>query len=447
MKALPLVLVVVLVASPALGAVGPEPFAAPSADLGETQPMQVEGSANDTVHVLDIPEPQVARSSLDDEHVDLGPALGFSTIHANGRLQTLTSIERIEATEDNNLRQQQILGEINRIEQRTIALQSQQQNALSAYNAGELSARGLIVELARIDAEARNLNDRRTELRELAIETPDFSVDSGRLAALERELDTFTGPVRAQAAAVMAGRADPGRFFVRTSETGVVLSTIADGTYIREVYRSDLRDRENTGVTPARALDVVAENYPTIWESRASENGADVVGAGDSYLVRISHSTGQLFAYVDSGSGRVFKEAQIRPLNNEFASEPATQVKDGLNLTVYRTYPGGPMRITLNESATDNPVRANVTLGVEASQESTLLGRTDSDGSIWTLSPGSRFTVTVIRGNAAVVLTVEPTAVPELETNSTSTTTNVGDSTGGSESGTETPASVARAIA
>ncbi|MFC7204798.1 hypothetical protein ACFQJC_14870 [Haloferax namakaokahaiae] len=450
MKALPLVLVVVLVASPALGAVGPEPFATPSADLGETQSLQVQASANETIHVLDIPESQVARSSINSQHVDLGPALGFSSIRANGRLQTLTSIERIESVADNNVRQQLILGEINRIEQRAIALQSQQQNALSAYNAGEMSARELVVELARIDAQARNLNDRRTELRQIAVDTPDFSLDSGRLAALERELDTFTGPVRAQAAAVLSGRADPARFFVRTSETGIVLSTIADDTYIREVYRSDLRDRESSGVTPAEALDVVAENYPTIWETRASQNGADVVGAGDSYLVRISHSRGQLFAYVDSGSGTVFKEAQIRPLDDGFVGDPATQVKDGLNLTVYRTYPGGPMRIALNESATDDPVSANVTLGLEVSQESTLIGQTDSDGNLWTLSPNSSFTVTVIRGNAAVVLTVSPTSVPELATNTSSPSSNVGDSgESGDSSGsmTETPASVAGALA
>ncbi|WP_396610868.1 hypothetical protein ACH9L7_11640 [Haloferax sp. S1W] len=439
MKVLPLVLAFVLVASPVLGAVGPQAGSPPADALGDTA-AQVQTSSNGTIRVLDIPASSVVRSTVDLQHVDLGPSLDFAGLRAGTQIQTLSSIERIRSASDDGVRQQLILGEINQIEQRAIALQSAQRNAIEAYNSGGISARELLVELARIDAEARELNERRIELREISAQTPDFSVDPGRLAALERELDTFTGPVREQAVSVLTGAETPTRFFVRTSEDGLVLSVITDDTYIREAYRSDLRNRDESGVTPTEALDKVAENYPYVWDSRATQNGADVVGAGNSYLVRVNHDRGQLFAYVDSGSAKVFKEAQIRPLDTISNGTMATEVKDGLNLSVNRTYPGGPLRIQLTETETGDPVDANVTIGLEASRESSLLGRTGADGTIWTVSPGSRFTITVIKGNAAVVLTVSPTPVPHLLTNTTktneTTTTPASDVT---PSGTATP--------
>ncbi|KAB1189198.1 hypothetical protein GJR98_02010 [Haloferax sp. MBLA0077] len=429
MKALPLFVVVLLVVSPVLaaadsGGVANQATALDGAAFAQTQP-----PANETIRVLDITEDSLVQSTVESENIDLGPSLDFAALRAGGQIQKYASIQRIESVGDDvSLRSQLILGELNRVEQRAIALQSAQQSAITQYNADELSSRELLVELARIDAEARDLDDRRIALRELATETPDFSVDPGRLAALERELDTFTGPVRAHATDVLSGNADPTRFSVRTSQDGVVLSTVTDDSYIREVYRGDLRNRDESGLSPTVALDTVAGSYPEVWESRATQNGADVVGAGNSYLVRINHDRGQLFAYVDSGSENVFKEAQIRPLDSVSRGTPATEVKDGLNLTVYRTYPGGPLRIQLNESASDDPIDANVTIGVEASQESTLLGRTGPDGAIWTVSPSSPYTITVIRGNAAVVLTTSPTPTPELSTNtsapSNSTTTN-----------------------
>ncbi|WP_049913343.1 DUF7094 domain-containing protein [Haloferax prahovense] len=419
MKALPLVVVMLLVASPVLGAVGPADGSAQATALDEPAPAQVQSPSNETIHVLDIPSSQLVRATVEPAHVDLGPSLGFAGLDTSGEVQSRASIERIESAGDDSTRQQLILDEINSIEQRAIALQSAQRSAIERFNAGELTARELLVELARIDAEARGLNERRVALRELATETSDFSINSGRLAALERELDTFTGPVRKYAVLVMTGESDTARFSVRTSETGVVLGVVADGEYVREAYRAGLRNRDQSTVSYEEALDIVAESYPTIYSSRAAQNGTNVISAGDSHRVRINYDRGQLTAYVDAGSGRVFKESQTRPLGSIATGAVATEVKDGLALTVDRTYPGGPLRIQLNESGSDDPVDANVTIGLEASQESTLLGHTGTDGTLWTVSPSSPYTITVIKGNSAVVLTTSPTPMPDLVMNTT----------------------------
>ncbi|POG56739.1 DUF7094 domain-containing protein [Haloferax marisrubri] len=419
MKALPLVVVMLLVASPVLGAVGPVDGSTQAAALDQADPAQVQSPSNGTIHVLDIPSSELVQATVEPHHVDLGPSLDFAALQAGGQIQTGASIERIESAADDSTRQQLILDEINSIEQRAIALQSTQRTAIEQFNAGELTARELLVRLARIDAEARGLNERRVALHELATETPDFSINSGRLAALERELDTFTGPVRRHVVSVMTGQSEAARFSVRTSESGVVLSVVADGEYVRESFRADLRDRDQSSVTYEEALDIVANNYPIIYSSRAAQNGTNVISAGDSHRVRINYNNGQLTAYVDAGSGQVFKESQSRPLGSISTGTAATEIKDGLRLTVNRTYPGGPLRIQLNETESDAPVDANVTIGLEASQESTLLGHTGADGTLWTVSPSSPYTITVIRGNSAVVLTTSPTPIPDLVTNAT----------------------------
>ncbi|WP_424007706.1 DUF7094 domain-containing protein [Haloferax denitrificans] len=419
MKALPLVVVMLLVASPVLGAAGPADGSTHSMAPDEAEPAQVESPSNETIHVLDIPSSELARATVEAHHVDLGPSLDFSALGAGGRIQTGASIERIESATDDSTRQQLILDELNTIEQRAIALQSAQRSAIERFNADDITARDLLIELARIDAEARALDDRRVALREITSETPDFSISSGRLAALERELDTFTGPVRTHAVSVVTGQSDAARFSVRTSETGFVLSVVADGEYVREAYRADLRNRDRNTVSYEEALDIVAENYPTIYSNRAAQNGTNVISAGDSHRVQINYRDGQLTAYVDSGTGRVFKESQTRPLESIATRDSASGVRDGLALSVDRTYPGGPLRIQLNESETGDPVDANVTIGLEASQESTLLGHTGSDGTIWTVSPSASYTVTVIRGNSAVVLTTSPTPMPYLAGNAT----------------------------
>ncbi|ELZ94967.1 hypothetical protein C440_07822 [Haloferax mucosum ATCC BAA-1512] len=442
MKALPFVLAILLVASPVLGAVGPDAVSGQTPALNGTSPTQTQQVSNETVRVLDIPESAIVQATVEPQHVDLGPSLDFAALRSGGQIQTGASIERIESANDDSIRQQLILDEINRIEQRAIALQSTQRSVIEAFNDDQISARELLVELARIDAEARGLNERRIELRSLATETPDFSIESARLAALERELDTFTGPVRKHAVAVMTGRSDPTRFSVRTSDTGVVLSVVADGEYIREAYRADLRDRDRSTVTYEDALGIVADNYPAVYSSRSAQNGTNVISAGNSHRVRINYNSGQLAAYVDAGSGEVFKETQRRPLRGVSLTTPTTEVKDGLSLTAYRTYPGGPLRIQLNETETDTPVDANVTLGLEASQESTLVGHTGPDGTIWTVSPSETFTITVIKGNSAVVLTTSPTTIPGLATNTTgeSNSTPDGETTPAPTPGTPIPA-------
>jgi hypothetical protein len=411
MKALPIFVAVLLVAVPALGAVSPASVANPSVQpaTGETQLAAGNASSGSfTPRVLSLPRGETSRSEVSRQSVDLGQAVDFGVNATSMRLETDSTVERISSVEQPDQRQRLLLGALNRIEQQAITLSGDQRSAIEAYSDGRITARTLLVRLASVGARANALEERRTRLNELAEETEGFSYSSQRVESLRRELATLTGPVRTHAIRTIRGDVPPGRFYVATAPESVVLSTISERTYVREVYRGDLRNQDENRLSPQDAVNTTARSYPEIWQRKSDYT---VLGAGDNYLVRVPYGTGSLSAFVDSGSGDVFKEYQRRSLNRSIVNETRSKTQNGLELTVSRSYPGSPLYVNLTDADTGDPVEANVTIG-PAENDSTLIGRTDADGELWTVAPDYRFTIFAIKGNSFVFVTVEPTAPP-----------------------------------
>jgi len=377
-------------------------------------PMQVSSSnetgAGTTINVLGIPPATATRSTLKTEYVELGSGLAFGTGTADVRLETGAVVERIESAPTSDRRQQYLLQEVSAVEERTITLRTRQQQVVEAYGNGEVTPRRLLYELALIDAEARELQQRRERLQSLADSTSGFSISSSRFGNIELQLNTLTGPVRAHAASVLNGEAESTRFFIQSGPDSVELAVIRDGTYVRETYRGALRVGNGGSFSLAEAVNATERAYPTITELRIRD---DIVGnpESDSTRVSIEHERGRLVAFVDSGSERVFKEYQYRPIDQVTTTSTTSAIKDGLELTAHRTYPGGPVRLQLNSTSSDEPVDAQLTVG-PAGGRSSVVGRTGSDGSLWTLAPSGTYQVTAIDGSSVVVLSVEPTQTP-----------------------------------
>lgn len=436
MRALPAVFAVALVLSSVAGVAIPgtasfaedgatpallppsTPDARPS---GPSGPSEHTGSAaaavsnhtarNATIDVLGIPSDRASRSSLETHTVELGPALAFDNNRTRMRIATEAAIDRIRSADSEERRQQLVLQELTTIEQATISLRTRQRAAIRAYDEGEIDSRMLLVRLAVVDIHARELQERNERIQRISRSMPEFTVDA-RSASLERELDTFTGPVRQQAANVLRGESDSGRFFVQTGPDSVVVSTIRQDSYVREAYRGDIRRRGSGLTTDLEALNATASAYPGAYALQYRQNGTNIVGTEDnSFLVRIQHERGRLFAFVDSGSKQVFKEYQYRPLDTMTTERTETAVKDGLELTAHQTYAGGPVRIELNSTENGGTADALITVGPRGGR-SAVVGRTGSDGAMWTMAPGQEYQVTAIRGNSVVLLTVEPNAPP-----------------------------------
>ena len=395
----------------------------PSGSLTQTPtgsavpPAQVESESTDPAadaerNVLAIPPGETTRSSVELEAVELGSGLAFESSTTDMRLSTGTVLERVEAAESAERRQQRLLAEVSAIEQQVISLRTRQRDAIDAYARGELSPRRLLYELAEIDAEARELEDRRERIESATAATQGFSIPSSRFGNVELELNTLTGPVRAHAAAVLTGEADSTRFFVQTGPEAVALGMLRDGTYVREVYREPLRGDRADGFTLADAVNATEQAYPGIAADRLRDDTLGNPGS-DSTRVTIEHRRGRLVAFVDSGSQRVFKEFQFRPLDRVVTGSSVSATRDGLELTAFRTYPGGPTRLRLNSTVDGGPVDAQITVG-PPNGRSAVVGRTGDDGSLWTVAPNGTYQVTAIDGSSVVVLSVDPTPTPSV---------------------------------
>ena len=375
------------------------------------RPAQVESAALGEMNVLAIPSGETTRSSLQYESVELGSGVAFTSTRTELRVSTGTAIERIESAESDERRRQLLRRAVSATEQRVTDLRARQRQAIDAYARGDRTPRRLLYELAAIDAEARELDDRSERIQSMAGSTPGSSIPPSRFGNVELELDTLTGPVRGHAAAVLGGEADATRFFVRTGSGSVALGVIRDGTYVREVYREPLRTDGGGEFTLADAVNATEQAYPTIAAGRLRDDTLGNPGS-DSAQVTIEHERGRLVAFVDSGSRRVFKEFQYRPLDQVTGGSPVSATRDGLELTTHPTYPGGPVRIQLNNT-NDEPVDAQLTVG-PPNGRSSVVGRTGDDGSVWTLAPVGTYQVTAIDGSSVVVLSVAATEAPSV---------------------------------
>jgi hypothetical protein len=93
-------------------------------------------------------------------------------------------------------------------------------------------------------------------------------------------------------------------------------------------------------------------------------------------------------AYFDRGSKQMYKEEVVRTLRTVRTHEQVTSTREGLQLRVNRTYPGGPMLVSLRDTQTDEVVDGDVTIN------GFNVGRTGDDGELWVLSRRGTFTVT-----------------------------------------------------
>lgn len=455
MRALPVIAVALLVCSAVGGATGglPEPTASeagvaspltgtgPAPEALDSAPRvpQTDGDASlQQINVLDTPPTSVERWGVEQQYVDLGPALGLSTNATTDHLRTLETVERVEAANTTEERRDRLRTALTDLEQRVDELDQRQTTAVAAYGRGEMSSRDLLVTLVRVSIAAEELNDRRGRIEVLAADTRGFDINRGRLASIGNRLSAFRGPVRAHARAVLQGEADPHRFYLSAGPQSVTVSTILDDTYLREAYRGDLRNGAGDAIELEVALDIVAASYPVIWNTTREQT--QVFGGGETYPVRIAHSRGDLTAFVDSNARVVYAEHQRRPLSSMIADQRIEETGNGLRLVVNQTYPGGPVQVRVVDEVTGEPIDATVSMAIETG-DATRLGTTDGDGVFWTLSPYRRYTITVEAQGESVEAVVDPGAPPRVDVGP-----RAAPGSGGNDTATPTPTPTADAL-
>ncbi|KDS92205.1 hypothetical protein FK85_00995 [Halorubrum saccharovorum] len=430
MRALPISLAVLLLLAPIAGAMSPAAVAGEVADPATATGSIAEGTGSvagglDSTTDGDLDRPQVDSENLTFRTLstpsgvdtrfgsgirgaNLGSSVEFSVDETDAAMETAAVVQRIEAAETSAERQRRILAAINRVERDEVTLNSRQAEVFSAHADGNLSDRELLDELVRIAATAREYDARLEELDALAEETDGFS-SPARLDELQVALQVYEGPVRDYVLSAARGEVSATEVYVESSEQSIVLATIVDGEYVREVSRLDRWDRGGGSIGNTEAINATSEAYP----ETASLREPDAFGAGSVQRITIPHEFGLLRTFVSGGTGQVFVEHQRIDLDAFPDTDPVTGNGDGFTVTVDRSYAGGPVTVTVRDEETGSPVPDVTVTKSVGDDDSQAIGTTDADGVVRTLSPAESYRVTVVDEPRAIFIDdLEPISTP-----------------------------------
>ncbi|WP_435095551.1 Ig-like domain-containing protein [Halorubrum sp. N11] len=376
-------------------------------DTGGRDRPQVD-PANLTFRTLSTPGEIDARVGSPTRGANLGSSIGFAVDETDAAMETAAVVQRIETAETNPERQRRILTAINRVERDEVTLNSRQAEAFSAHAAGNLSDRELLNELVRIAATAREYDERLDEIDALAAETDGFSSPT-RLDELQVALQVYEGPVREFALSAARGEVSATEVYIESSDRSVVLTTIIDGEYVREVFRIDRWDRGGGAISNDEAINATSAAYP----ETASLREPDAFGAGSVQRITIPHEFGLLRTFVSGGTRQVFVEHQRIALDAFPDAESVSETGDGFNITVDRSYAGAPVTVTVRDEETGRPVSDVTVTKSVGGGDSQSIGTTDADGVVRTLSPAESYRVTVVDEPRAVFVDdLQPIATP-----------------------------------
>ena len=378
----------------------------------------ITGGRNTTAY-LAIPSAEVTRSRFGAASIDVGGAAALDRAELEGRYAYLSLAESFTAAETTAERELAVERAAVRLEARVTALERRERAALAAFNAGDMTSRTYLRELAAVDAGADELSRSLTQLYEYVDSMRESPVSPARIAEMKARLVGLRGPVRDRVADSMRGTAEPVRVFVETSETAVVLATVTGSEfnrqYVREAYLPTARNPDGTdGFRTDRGYDLEAarsrasELYPWTFEnagptSTGLRTGEPYLYRAGVYSVTVDHphgtaGQGDLVTYIDGATGEVFREVQFKDLSEVPTLEPRTNRSAGLLLSVNRTHAGGPLSVRVQSNATADPVGAAVSVNGEP------VGTTGPDGRLWTLAPREAFTVTASTGDRNVTV-------------------------------------------
>lgn len=299
-----------------------------------------------------------------------------------------SALERRYANADTDAERRAVLERgVERVEARIDELTAREETAIQRYNAGEIDTRELLWTLTVV---TRNAEETATTLTwlESAAEAVGASGEVERVEAERVRLVPLRGPVRGTLAEAVA-RGTTTRVYVETAGTGIVLAAVdpADGTYLREAHDPSAKTVEigdQYDGNPSPALERFEELYP--WAIDHFE-AIDALGSERVRLYRFSagHGHGDLETYLDSGSEEILHERQWIDAT-EMPSTAIERTDGDLQIVLNRTRAGGPLGISVVDSATGTPVDAEVALNGEP------IGTTDGDR-LWTVAPQGATTI------------------------------------------------------
>ncbi len=283
-----------------------------------------------------------------------------------------------------------------RLTQRVEELETKERTAIRQFNDDEVGEYELLRTLATVHREAAATEEALVWLEGAANDVGDEAV-SERAKTEQVRLVPMDGPVRDQLSRTIESGLSS-RIHVETAGDGIVLAAVdrTGDTYLREAHdptakATDVPDQYDGNPSPA--LDRFSELYP--W-SIGSFDGIDAIGPAQVRLYRFgaSHPHGELATYLDSGSTEIIYEMQW--IDTDSVPTETRQRTDGdLRLVLNTTRAGGPLSVSVLDTATDERVDATIELNGEP------VGSTDGDR-LWTVAPRGTVTIEATHGGETV---------------------------------------------
>jgi hypothetical protein len=417
---LKVLLAIMLVVAPAAAT----PVALPSDSPGgmsdgttapESPQLSPVGNESGTSSYLALPSDDVQTARFGSIRLDAAGSVGVDNAALHGRYATIQLRESFTTQESRAAKREVVNRTADRLDARIADLTGRQQEAIEAYNSGELSTRGFLRELAIVDAHARSL---RSTIDQLDTYTRSVGepVPQTRIAQLKTRLIPLIGPVRNEVGDAMRGNGtdSPTRVYVETSSSGVVLAMLQQqevGTaYVREAYDGEAFDDRfaDNPISLDEFIQRADELYP--WIAKQDRTRPNTVLTREPYYYRAGiygieynhpHGTTRnddLTMYYDAGTERVFREIQFKNVETIPIDGPTTQTEEGLQLQVSTTRGGGPVLVNVTDASTGDPVDATIRVNGEE------VGSTMFDGRLWTVAPRDTFEVEAAVGSRNVTV-------------------------------------------
>ncbi|WP_233274653.1 DUF7094 domain-containing protein [Haladaptatus cibarius] len=366
----------------------------------DTDSVVTPPGVNNTTAQLSLDTPD--RTGTDTPSTSLGAALEMD----RNKVQTESRIYELDEKLSNSNNDQSRHHELRQyrfdIGSRLSSLKYTEQEIRTEFNDGEISSEEYIRRLAVLHAKATNVKRSIQYMEERGQDVPQFTPRAWRLRA---ELIPLEGVIRESAINQYNGRTESHTIYVATTDTGVVLSSIEGNQYVREAYLSENRDINGTNQLLAQeAQNITETQYPWARENNDGEISTNSRFGTGIFVTTFPHEQGVIEAVLDGKTEKIFRETQYSYLTGDSHLPYGEAIQNdtiGHQLTVNRTYPGGPLRINATDG-NGNAVDSRISIGERE------IGRTGSDGVLWTVAPRRSVTISSVHGGAPLNVTVTP---------------------------------------
>jgi len=397
----------VLVVTPAVaGAATADLRVTPGERDAVAETLPVIRAQSNTTNFLDIRGRDVQRGGYSEASLDGSTAVATAVSELRGDYASRSFGAAYDNATTQRERVAAVRAEVDRLGARIDALERRQTAAIEAYNEGDLTARGFVAELARVDATARAIDRQFGQILDRAglILPSDLQT---RINNRRADLIPLQSQVRAETHRSMVGDAPATGVYTLTSPTGLVVTTTDGGRFYREAYLAADRDPDGedhfvtdddpTGLNPAN--DRARQLYPWAYQGTSPELSRE--GTTSVYTVVIDHSQGRLTTHIDGATRNVFREQQVLRTNRV----PTTTLRNQtatVELRVNTTFGTGPMQVVVADPVTGQAMNATVLV------DGHRVGTTGEDGALWTTGPHPSGTVTVRTDEGSATLDVAP---------------------------------------